>query len=145
MLVCGQDLVASELAAKKNLAWIPDDPQPFDSLTVIEHMRFTAALYGVDGWEPRAERLLALFELSEKRTRFGKIFYSCTRYPICKYAIWDKPLKGRNTSMPWRSYAGMTDQDLGAIYDYLKTVKPIPGVVNPFPDAPDMHEAVAAQ
>src|SRR5438105_863597 len=28
VLVCGQDLVASELAAKKNLAWIPDDPQP---------------------------------------------------------------------------------------------------------------------
>ena len=39
----------------------------------------------------------------------------------------------------------MTDEDLGAIYDYLKTVKPVPGVVNPFPDAPDMKEAVAAQ
>lgn len=34
-------------------------------------------------------------ELSEKRTRFGKSFYSCTRYPECKYAIWDKPIKGR--------------------------------------------------
>jgi DNA topoisomerase-1 len=34
-------------------------------------------------------------ELSEKRTRFGKTFYSCTRYPTCKYAIWDKPLKGQ--------------------------------------------------
>jgi len=34
-------------------------------------------------------------ELSEKRTRFGKAFYSCTRYPNCKYAIWDKPIKGR--------------------------------------------------
>jgi DNA topoisomerase-1 len=32
-------------------------------------------------------------ELSEKRTRFGKSFYSCTRYPECKYAIWDKPTK----------------------------------------------------
>jgi DNA topoisomerase-1 len=32
-------------------------------------------------------------ELSEKRTRFGKVFYSCVRYPNCKYAIWDKPLK----------------------------------------------------
>jgi cytochrome c553 len=57
----------------------------------------------------------------------------------------DKPLHSRNTTMPWRSYAGMTDEDLGAIYDYLKTVKPVPGVVNPFPDAPDMREAVAAQ
>jgi DNA topoisomerase I len=34
-------------------------------------------------------------ELSQKRTRFGKSFYSCTRYPECKYAIWDKPIKGR--------------------------------------------------
>ena len=34
-------------------------------------------------------------ELSEKRTRFGKVFYSCTKYPTCKYAMWDKPIKGR--------------------------------------------------
>ncbi|HEY6877293.1 MAG TPA: c-type cytochrome [Polyangiales bacterium] len=29
------------------------------------------------------------------------------------------------TPMPWSMYAGMTDQDLGAIYDYLRTVKPV--------------------
>ncbi len=34
-------------------------------------------------------------ELSEKRTRFGKIFYSCTKYPKCKYALWDKPVKSQ--------------------------------------------------
>jgi mono/diheme cytochrome c family protein len=27
-----------------------------------------------------------------------------------------------NTVMPWTLYAGMTDEDLGAIYDYLRTV-----------------------
>lgn len=27
--------------------------------------------------------------------------------------------------MPWASYAGMTDDDLGAIYDYLRTVEPV--------------------
>ncbi|HLL53436.1 MAG TPA: cytochrome c [Myxococcaceae bacterium] len=42
---------------------------------------------------------------------------------------------GRNTVMPWRSYAGMTEEDLGAIYDYLRTVKPVKNQVNPFPDA----------
>lgn len=31
-------------------------------------------------------------ELGEKRTRKGKIFYSCSRYPNCKFAVWDKPL-----------------------------------------------------
>jgi hypothetical protein len=42
---------------------------------------------------------------------------------------------GRNTVMPWISYASLTDQDLGAIYDYLRTVKPIDNKVNHFPDA----------
>jgi mono/diheme cytochrome c family protein len=42
-------------------------------------------------------------------------------------------LPGRNTVMPWLDYAGMTEKDLGAIYDYLKTVKPIDKPVNPFP------------
>jgi mono/diheme cytochrome c family protein len=43
---------------------------------------------------------------------------------------------GRNTLMPWIAYSGMTDEDLGAVYDYLKTVKPVANRVNPFPDAP---------
>lgn len=43
--------------------------------------------------------------------------------------------KGRNTVMPWTAFSGMTDEDLGAIYDYLKTVKPIEKKVNAFPDA----------
>jgi hypothetical protein len=42
---------------------------------------------------------------------------------------------GKNTLMAWPRYAGMTREDLGAIYDYLKTVKPIKKKINPFPDA----------
>ena len=33
------------------------------------------------------------------------------------------------TVMPWLMYAGMTESDLGAIYDYLRTVKPVENVV----------------
>jgi mono/diheme cytochrome c family protein len=29
------------------------------------------------------------------------------------------------TPMPWSMYAGMSDDDLGAIYDFLRTVKPV--------------------
>ncbi len=29
------------------------------------------------------------------------------------------------TVMPWMMYGGMTEQDLGAIYDYLRTVRPV--------------------
>lgn len=44
-------------------------------------------------------------------------------------------LPGRNTIMPWIEFSGMSDEDLGAIYDYLKSVKPIENKVNAFPDA----------
>ena len=37
-----------------------------------------------------------------------------------------------NTIMPWTMYAGMTDEDLGAIYDYLRTVKPVANNVTTF-------------
>jgi hypothetical protein len=42
---------------------------------------------------------------------------------------------GHNTIMPWIAFAGMTENDLGSIYDYLKTVKPIENKVATFPDA----------
>lgn len=44
------------------------------------------------------------------------------------------PPPGQNTIMPWVAFSGMTEEDLGAIYDYLKTVKPIGGPINTFPD-----------
>jgi len=31
----------------------------------------------------------------------------------------------RQTIMPWSQYAGMSDEDLGAIYDYLRAQKPV--------------------
>ncbi|GAB3332498.1 c-type cytochrome [Larkinella ripae] len=37
-----------------------------------------------------------------------------------------------NTIMPWIMYAGMNDQDLGAIFTYLKTVKPVKNAVVKF-------------
>lgn len=34
-----------------------------------------------------------------------------------------------NTPMPWTMYAGMTREDLGAMYDYLRTLKPIKNAI----------------
>lgn len=31
-------------------------------------------------------------ELTEKRSKRGKVFYSCTKYPACTFAMWDKPV-----------------------------------------------------
>ena len=41
----------------------------------------------------------------------------------------------RNTPMPMTAYAGMTREDLGAIYAYLRTLKPVVNRVEKFPDA----------
>ena len=35
-----------------------------------------------------------------------------------------------NTVMPWTLYSGMTEEDLTAIYTYLRTVKPVQHTVN---------------
>ena len=32
-------------------------------------------------------------DLVQKRTKKGRTFYSCSRYPKCNYALWDKPVK----------------------------------------------------
>ena len=32
-------------------------------------------------------------DLQQKHSRRGKIFYSCGRYPKCKFALWDKPIQ----------------------------------------------------
>jgi len=31
-------------------------------------------------------------ELTEKKSRYGKMFFSCNRYPQCKFAVWDPPV-----------------------------------------------------
>ncbi|MCY2962022.1 MAG: ABC transporter ATP-binding protein [Planctomycetota bacterium] len=103
VVVCGHDLAASEVAAKSRLAWIPDDPQPFDTLTVLEHLRFSAALYGIRDWKDRAERLLERFELTEKRAALGGELSRGMRQKLAFCMAWihepglvlmDEPLSG---------------------------------------------------
>jgi ABC-2 type transport system ATP-binding protein len=103
VLIRGHDLVEHELNAKRELAWIPDDPQPFDNLTVDEHLRFTAALYGEKDWEARAEELLRTFELVEKRQALGgelsrgmrqKLAFCCAWLHKPGVVLMDEPLSG---------------------------------------------------
>jgi len=65
--VDGIDIQARPLEAKARLGYIPDRPFVYDKLTGGEFLRFTAALYGMQGpvVERRIDELLALFELAE--------------------------------------------------------------------------------
>jgi ABC-2 type transport system ATP-binding protein len=101
--VCGHDIAREEMRAKALLAWVPDEPQPFDTLTVEEHLEFTARLYRVDPWRARAEDLLARFELTEKRGALGgelsrgmrqKLAFCCAWLPLPRVVLLDEPLSG---------------------------------------------------
>jgi len=63
---------------------------------------------------------------------------------IVKFKYYDTPqaktLKaediGYQSMMPWVMYAGMTERDLGAIYKYLRTVKPVNNHVEKYTPPP---------
>jgi ABC-2 type transport system ATP-binding protein len=67
LAIAGHDLATEPVAAKAALAYVPDDPKLFDQLTIWEHFRFIAAAYRLHEWTARAEELLVIFELTEKR------------------------------------------------------------------------------
>jgi ABC-2 type transport system ATP-binding protein len=67
LLLDGHDITREPVAAKAALAYVPDDPQLFDRLTVWEHFRFIASAYRLREWRDDAEGLLARLELGEKR------------------------------------------------------------------------------
>ncbi|HVV67596.1 MAG TPA: type I DNA topoisomerase [Gammaproteobacteria bacterium] len=39
--------------------------------------------------------------LLKRKSRYGKIFYSCSTYPDCKYAIWNEPLNEKCPKCSW--------------------------------------------
>jgi hypothetical protein len=46
------------------------------------------------------------------------------------------PKGAPNTVMPWAVYNRLTDEDLGIIYEYLRTRKPLAHAVDKFPKSP---------
>src|SRR3954465_2011571 len=64
----GHDIQTDSVEAKRALAFIPDEPHLFDYLTVEEHLRFIARLYGVSDAEQRVGPLLEELEIADKRT-----------------------------------------------------------------------------
>jgi ABC-2 type transport system ATP-binding protein len=65
--IAGHDLINDPVAAKRVLAFVPDEPQLFEHLTVLEHMLFMARIHSVNGARSRIDALLEEVELSEKR------------------------------------------------------------------------------
>src|SRR5437868_7653910 len=66
VLIDGHDIVADPIEAKRRLAFMPDEPHLFEYLTVEEHLRLVARLYGVDDFDRRCQALVRELELTGK-------------------------------------------------------------------------------
>ncbi len=62
----GCDVVRDPVAAKRRLALVPDTPNPYEMLTVREHLEFSRLAYGVPA-DADVDALLERFELAPKR------------------------------------------------------------------------------
>lgn len=103
LAVAGHDLAREPVAAKAQLAYVPDDPKLFEQLSVWEHFRFVAAAYRLHDWEPFAQALLDQFELTEKRDALAselsrgmrqKVAICCGYLHRPKAVLLDEPLTG---------------------------------------------------
>src|SRR5215470_18694502 len=62
----GHNIARDPVAAKRHLAFIPDEPHLFDYLTVTEHLRLMGRIYKVSDFETRSKTLLDELNLREK-------------------------------------------------------------------------------
>lgn len=69
--VFGVDVLADPIAAKRLIAWAPDEPMLYDRLTPMEYLEFVAGLWNVrpDTAQARAEELLKTLGLWDDRNR----------------------------------------------------------------------------
>jgi ABC-2 type transport system ATP-binding protein len=101
--VLGRDLAADPVGAKQALAFLPDEPRLFDYLTAREHLNLIARLWGVPGWEARADRLLADTGLADKADALAselsrgmrqKLLVACAFLHDPQVILLDEPLTG---------------------------------------------------
>jgi ABC-2 type transport system ATP-binding protein len=103
LTIAGHDVLNDAVAAKRELAYIPDDPKLFDALTTWEHLEFIASAYRVADFAAKGTALLQQFELVEKRDTMAqelsrgmrqKVAISCAYLHNPKAILFDEPLTG---------------------------------------------------
>ncbi len=99
----GVDLDQDPIAAKKILAFVPDEPHLFEYLTVWDHLMLFAKLYGVEDGVDRAEALLGDNGLSDQKYAYPtelsrgmkqKLIIACALLHSPRALVLDEPLTG---------------------------------------------------
>jgi len=103
LCVGGYDIERQPVAAKKQMAYIPDTVHAYDLLTVTEHLHFVALAYGLKGAQQRYAPLLAELDLADKKDQMAtslsrgmsqKLALACAFVREPKVVILDEPLTG---------------------------------------------------
>jgi ABC-2 type transport system ATP-binding protein len=101
--VCGVDMSADAVSAKRHLAFLSDEPRLFDYLTVQQHLEFVARIYQVPNAREIGRALLDELELSDKvnalpgelsRGMKQKLVIACGLLHSPRVIFFDEPLTG---------------------------------------------------
>lgn len=101
--VAGHDVHREPIPAKRAMAWVPNDPQPFEAMTVAEHLEFVATTWQVPNYQPLAEALLRRFELLDKADAAAqtlstgmrqKLSLCCAALHSPDLYVFDEPMTG---------------------------------------------------
>ena len=101
--LAGYDIAENPVAAKRALAFFPDEPRLFDYLTVRQHLNFVARIYGVANHEALAQPLLEELEIADKadelpgalsRGMKQKLAIACGLLHGPQVMFFDEPLTG---------------------------------------------------
>ncbi|NLX64059.1 MAG: ABC transporter ATP-binding protein [Clostridiaceae bacterium] len=60
------------IEAKRVFGYVPETPALYDSLSVWDHLEFIARAYDLQDWNDTAEKLLARFDMDDKKNKVGK-------------------------------------------------------------------------
>ncbi len=103
VVLAGHDLSIDPIAAKRAMAFFPDEPRLFDYLTVRQHLAFVARIYGVPNHEAIAQPLLDEFEIADKADQLPgelsrgmkqKLAIACGLLHSPQVMFFDEPLTG---------------------------------------------------
>lgn len=120
--ICDYDIKKNQVAAKRNLGYVPDNRAVFEKMTGIEYINFIADLHRVssDIRIARIEEMQAIFKLGDKINNLISSYSHGMKQKICLMAslihnpkLWllDEPL------------TGLDPQTSKALHEYMKKYK----------------------